>query len=734
MQSQGGQLARHERLGRAEDAWLASIETLRPARSISTADCAEQERWLKAKDLEKPQKFHHAIAPYLRGIEDACDEPGVTVVGVKGPARGLKTTAAENRVFRNWLYGPSYDVIWYMQSKDDVEEYCEERLEPMLRMHDVINQHVNWRDRRHSLTRKRIRGSLARFLAATPGSLRSKTAPIIIGDEIDGYAKRIRKGFLSMAKARQQEHGIAGLLYVCSHPDEGPDDGIDVVLRQSLLHLWYWNCVHCRKASSPAVEAEVRMTWNVPQLMEDVEDLDLNQLLEMVEAKACLICPHCQGHIDNQQRLKMSAEGTWLQPGQELTKDGEITGARRMQRTMGFVIHAMMSPWTNIGMLARDYVANKIVADETQDTSGLKEFVCKFLGETFSGADEMDQMEDCKVLQGRLTDPGYSMGEVPRGVRFLVAFVDIQGDRFEVRVIGYGAGNESWVIDSFAIKQPPQDQAAGTRAFQNIDPANRIGDWDVIEDAVINQSYPMAGNDIRRQNGLPEMFLPIAKTMVDAHGQPGVHLNSVRWVANLTNPARMAADKLAGRTTPRRPVELYRVQLIHGDAKPTGEPTKRVKAHLNDDKGQKLPHQVYERTINVHHYKLIVSRRMKIAEPGPGRIHYPNNMPIRYFREAAAERLINDEWIPFGRNEQWDGHVLCEAGKDLLDPDRPDMDWKNPPIWATPLRRGGRGDSAMPDESVAPTPKSRYDRLLEVAGREDADPDEDDDDQLGVPE
>lgn len=645
------------------------------------------------------------------------------MVAVKGPARSLKTTALENVCFRNWLYGPSYDVIWYMQSKDDIEEYCEERLEPMLRIHDRINQHVNWRDRRHSLTRKRIRGSLARFLAATPGSIRGKTAPIIGGDEIDGYAARVRRGFMAMAKARQQEHGVGGLLYVCSHPDAGPSDGIDLVIRTSRVHLWHWNCPHCLEASSPAVEAEVRMTWNIPQLLEDVEDMELPQLLDMVEQKACLICPHCQGEINNDQRLQMSAGGTWLQPGQTLTRDGEILGDRKVERTMGFVIHAWMSPWVKIGELARMYVAEKIFADESQDSRGLKEVVCKWLGETFSGANEEEQMEDYKILQARLTSD-YKMGIVPRGVRFLTAFVDVQGTYFDVVIRGFGAANQSWLIDRFQIKQKPKED--DDRAFVNIDPANRISDWDTIEEAVLKQTYPLAGNEVRREAGLAELFLPIAKTMVDAHGNPGVHYNAIRWVANLTNPRRAALDRAAG-LAPRAPVELYKIQLIHGDARPNGEIKKRVKKHMLDDRGQPLPHTAYERTINVHHYKLVTSRRLKIAEPGPGFCNFPNDMPTRYWREATAERLINGVWERFGRNETWDGLILTEAAKELLEPDRAEIDWAHdPPIWATPIARGGSRAGGL-EAPVAPERKSRYSRLLDYAERKDGEGEYDDD-------
>lgn len=711
LEAEGVALNRREKLGRAEDPWRFNLESLKPAASISTADCAEADRYLKGKDQEQPFKFRREVLPYTRAIEDACDEAGVGVVAVKGPARSGKTTAATNVLFRNWLYGPSLDVIWYQQTKDDVEEFCEETLEPMLEIHERISQHVNWNDRRHRLTRKRIRGSLARFLAATRSALRGKAAPIIIGDEIDGYAKNVRKGFLTMAKARQLEFGAGSLLYLCSHPDEGPGDGIDKVLEQALVHLWHWNCIHCGESSSPAAEAQTRMTWNVPTLLEGAEDKELQELLDDVERDARLVCPHCAGTIDNDQRIAMSNRGTWLQPQQLLTADGEIQGDRQTKSTMGFVIHAFMSPFIKIGDIARQYVAAKIEADDTQDTTNLKEVVCKFLGETFTGAKPEEQMENWKVVQARLTDHGYKLGTIPAGVRYLVAFVDVQGDRFEVIVIGRGAGKESWLIDRISLKQWP--------GFKNIDPANRLSDWDIIEQAVLEQSYPLAVNEERRKAGLPELFLGIATTMVDAHGMPGVHDNAMHWMAKITNPRRprypeqrLVDGELVTMRLP--PVELYRARLMKGDAHKTGDPIRAPRKLLKDDKGKELSHQIYERTVNVHHYKLVVSRRMKIAEPGPGRMHLPYDLPARFVRELTSETLINDVWVPSGRNETWDGWIASEVGDELLKPDRPGIDWRNdPPPWATPLPRGavGRGNA-----SVAPTPLSYYDRLLKASG------------------
>jgi phage terminase large subunit GpA-like protein len=89
-----------------------------------------------------------------------------------------------------------------------------------------------------------------------------------------------------------------------------------------------------------------------------------------------------------------------------------------------------------LGELAAEYALAKITADNTGDATNLKEVVVKSLGETFEGARAEEQVEDWRVVKQRLAFP-YPLKTIPLGVDFLTAFVDVQGDRFEVRVIGW---------------------------------------------------------------------------------------------------------------------------------------------------------------------------------------------------------------------------------------------------------------------------------------------------------
>lgn len=650
----------------------------------------------------EPFRFDPRLTPYTPGINDACDHPDVHVVAVKGNTRSAKTVSAESMCLRDWTYGPLKNVLWFMQDEDSINDYIDERGEEMLRIHPEVNEKIDWSDIRNGRKRRRIGKSLLLYRPATRRALRAKAAPTIVADEIDAYEKKIRKAIMTLVTSRQEEFGSAAKAYLCSHPDEGPDDGIDAVLKDCLLHLWFIRCPHCGGASSPALEAESwgapRMTWNVPELMGRAEEMERVAFLDWVADNVVLCCPHdgCHATFTAAERMALMAEGRWLQPQQQWLADGTLQGEARVAKNMGFVIHAFMSPFVKLPETARDWAAAKLTAD-MGDTTKLKEVVCKKLGETFMGTKAEEQIEDWRTVQARLSS-AYELKTVPVGVRFLTAFVDIQGDRFEVRVIGWDRALQSWLIDAYPIKQWPAMN--GRSAFENIAPATRLTDWDVLEEAVLAASYPLAANPQRLAAGLPELFLPIARTVINAAGEPGVTNNARVWLANL-----LGRQPGQGRVIPS-----YRVLLMQGAANKKGELYGKPKYHEFDDRGARLKTPVWERLPNVHELKRVIATRMKIEEPGPGRMHLPAGLPARTVRELVSERLVNGDWVKTSRfNETWDGWVACELGRATLRPERPEL-WADgtSPEWATPRPRGEIF------ETMLEAPISIFDRLAAI--------------------
>lgn len=700
-------LANHALDAKAEAAFAARLDSLLPSQAISTTQYAETKRIFRGP-TGKPVKWSRRMTPYIPAIQDALDHPLVREVAVSANGRWGKTVAFENKCMKHWTFGPSFNVLWYMQTQDDLADYVDERFDWMLENHEEVADKIDPRDPKNGRFRKMIGDALLLMRPATPRTTRGKAAPLIGADEIDAYVKRVRNAIRTLIKNRQREFGANAKAYFCSHPDAGME-GIWGIIHDGLVHLWWWLCPACNKPSSPCQGADHRMVWNVPELLGKADEMEHEALLQMIEKEVRLICPHCRTAVDEKGRLPMSATGTWLQPQQELLEDGTVKGEPRVAETMGFIGHAFMSPFVNLGGLARDWAAAWLKAQHGGDDIALREETVKSLGELYEGADAEAKIDDWKVVQARLTS-AYELKTIPAGVMFLTAFVDVQGDRYEVRVIGWDLMSRSWLIDTYPVKQWP--------GFDTIDPTNRIRDWDIIEDAVLNQVYPIASTmavvDGRLTVTEDTLYLPIAKTLVNAAGAAGeitnVTWNARVWMANLIDPDRPLRLAEQG-IEPRAAVEPWRVQLYIGSAS-VKSPLYGKPYPVNvDDAGKKLPVEVYERAINVFELKRVIARRMRTEVPGPGKMHIPVRLPPRYVRELVAERLVNGVWVRSGANETWDGWVACEAARALLQPDREGL-WVEPPDWATPMPR-----SAFEVHIDLGAAVSYYDRLADLNRR-----------------
>ena len=53
--------------------------------------------------------------------------------------------------------------------------------------------------------------------------------------------------------------------------------------------------------------------------------------------------------------------------------------------------------------------------------------------------------------------------------------------------------------------------------------------------------------------------------------------------------------------------------------------------------------------------------------------------------ELTNEPLVDDEFVRRGDNETFDLLVYAEAARLMLQPDRAEINWDRPPVWARPV-------------------------------------------------
>ena len=217
------------------------------------------------------------------------------------------------------------------------------------------------------------------------------------------------------------------------------------------------------------------------------------------------------------------------------------------------------------------------------------------------------------ALAARLEDYGAGI-DVPAGVVCLTAGVDVQIDRFEVQVLGWGFGGEAWVIDAHVVPGDPTHPEVQAALL-----------------AALDERY-------RHASGVP---LAIVATAVDAGYLP---------------------DKVAHALASRRPRRILATKGVGGRF---GEPSiLKFDAH-------KPP-----ALVNVDGLKLETHLGIEMATPGPGYLHLNRRCcDEEYLAQLCAEHretkrrngVASLVWVEDRtRNEALDTAVYARAALKLL--------------------------------------------------------------------
>jgi phage terminase large subunit GpA-like protein len=229
----------------------------------------------------------------------------------------------------------------------------------------------------------------------------------------------------------------------------------------------------------------------------------------------------------------------------------------------------------------------------------LKTWVNTSLGETWEEAGESIEADS---LINRKESWGM---DAPENVVLVTAGVDVQGDRLEIEVKGWGVGEESWSLDYRVFYGDP--------AQENV--------WHELDQYLLKP--------IKSKTGL---YLSIACTCVDSGGH---HTQAVYQFC--------AARAIRG---------VFAIKGINQPSKPlVGRPSKNNRYGL----------RLYP--LGVDTAKEVIYSRLKITEPGAGYYHFPLERDREYFLQLTAEKQVTRfakgvskrEWIKTrARNEVLD--------------------------------------------------------------------------------
>ena len=403
----------------------SAAASIRPPREISALEWAEANLILSKESSSQPGGF--TAYPFQREVIEtlSASHPAQKVVAQVG-AQLLKTLSIQVAI------GYAIDVeqgpILLVEPRErDVEAFNSDRLEPMLRDTPVLKEKVAKKKSRDSANTKLFKkfdgGSVTLVGSNSPANLAMRSIRWLFLDEVDRYETNKEGDVVSLAMKRQDNYPHNRKLFMCSTPHMEGSSRINQEFKLSDQREFFVPCPFCG-------EEQILVWSNVTWGERD------GQVIAPRDAH--YRCEACSRLIPHYRKAQMLEGGSW----RAMNLEGEFPG---------FHLSQLYSPLKSWGQLAEEWIAAQ------NDQEQLKVFVNTVLAETFKFAGDAPEWEK---LAAHAED--YTLGQVPPGVRFLTAGVDVQKDRVEMAVWGWGRGRRRWLVDY--VVMPGELSMASTKA------------------------------------------------------------------------------------------------------------------------------------------------------------------------------------------------------------------------------------------------------------------------------
>lgn len=589
---------------------LAPLEAVAPQRLSAWA---EAHFYLSAESsyVEGPWRAY----PYQVAIMDAIGNDSIREVWWRKSARTGYTKIILAAIGYFAEHKRRNQVIW-QPTDDDSDEFCKTELEPMLRdvaaMERVFPEFLA-KNKANTLRQKQFLGCTLHLRGGKAAkNYRRLTVDVAILDELDGFDIDVEKEGSPVGLAAKRVEGATFPKIIGgSTPKLKHLSMIDARYDQAELRFTFEiPCPHCGH--------EHPLTWGGKAAPHGMKwrDRDTESIAQL--------CPACGALYTQGQYLAVwqrgvwrAQDGTWIDgEGRFRTPDG---AARNAPTSISFRIWTAYSPQTSWQQIAREYF-HAIDRVRAGDRSELKTFVNTTLGETY---EEDSEKADENELKKR-AEP-YPLRTLPLGVLILAAGVDVQDNRFEVVVWGFGRREEMWVIDYMVLDANPADER----------------DWEKLDLYLQSRFRHVSGNT-----------LGIEAAAIDTGGH---------FTHQVYNFCRMRARR--------------RILAIRGETVP-GRPIKG-KAGMQDVnwKGQVLKNGVRLWHVGTDTAKDLIYGRLKVMQPGPGYMHFSTELPDAFYTQLTAEVRVLQRtargtvhvWVAKGRNEALDCTVYAIFCSHVLD-------------------------------------------------------------------
>ncbi len=350
-------------------------------------------------------------APYQREPLDMLVDPDCYRITLMWAAQVGKTQLA--------LCGQGYHIamrpmsqMMMQPSQSDLQVWMNSKFNPMVDANPTIRDRLAKPRGREGVNNSSMKSYPGGFLmfawSGSPKTMRGRSAPIIIADEVDGYEGSDEGHPVALLWQRAATFGDQRKLVEISTPTLKGQSYIEKAFEAGDQRRFWVPCPHC--GEHQVLDWE-QVTW----------DGKSQDGADQHPATARYACAHCSVLWGDGERKAAIRAGEWR-------------GAKPFKGHASYHLNELYSTFRRLRDIVQSYL-DKIATDDLQT------FVNVSLAQTW---EETGEQADPDGLMARAESFG---APIPAGGLVLTAGVDMQQDRLEVEIVAWGHGEESWSVD-----------------------------------------------------------------------------------------------------------------------------------------------------------------------------------------------------------------------------------------------------------------------------------------------
>lgn len=571
------QLLTEPQLERLQEAFDRGLSPLKTAMPLRCSVWANEHFWLSAESSGSGTEGPFDAWPQQIAILDCMGSDLIEIVSFRKSA-GIGYTKMLTATDGYYHHHKRRNVLIYQPTDGDAKEFCKDTIDPMIRdveaMGDLLRLSSK-NNKENTLQTKYFLGSSLHIRGGTSANnFRRLRKDVVVYDELDGFDGDIEgEGDpVSLGDKRVRDSSFPKSIRGTTPTIDGQSQ---IQKSEADADLTFHFKVEC-----PGCGHRQHFEWGGPEVHYGIK------WHEDDPSTAHYVCIACEDGWDYSQLGSLLETGTWeTEDGYAIEKaltdtnpDPVLLNPKGKEcdwpKHVAFILwsaYSLTFPWP---VMVREFLAAK------DDPVLLKTFVNTTLGEYWK--DTVTQVES-EPLYGRRE----VYEQVPAAVRVLTIGADVQQDRIEYEVVGWGPGRESWSVHyGILAGDPTRDEL-----------------WNTFN-AEIRQPF-----DTEDGRTLKPKLVCVDCGYLSEEVYRFSRKAGIRFVV-----------PVMGASTPGKPIAVF----------PRRPNDKRV----------------YRTMVGTDNAKSTLYKRLLLEEPGPGFCHYPERDE---YDEEYFNQLTGEEKRPFIR-------------------------------------------------------------------------------------